>query len=156
MSRQGKDSYLCNPVSLFDLKCDVGMVEENDTKGTAIIFVHNTGTDVNEVFSGETGSGSHAAVGAVRHGNFEIRGNDGLPASLDQNVGSRVEVVSGSQWRSLGRSLSLVADLDELQEGGSSRVGRRHLGLGGEIGAVLLGYGGRRHFEKFEDKIKKS
>ena len=69
---------------MFDLECDVGMVEENDSEGTAIIFVNDTGTDVDEVFSGETGSGSHAAVCAVRHGNFEIRWNDGLAASLDQ------------------------------------------------------------------------
>ncbi len=76
--------HLGNPISLLDLESDVGMVEENNTEGTAIIFVNNTGADVDEIFGGESGARSHAAVGAVRHGNFEIGRNDGLAASLDQ------------------------------------------------------------------------
>ncbi len=68
---------------MFDFECDVSMVEEDDTEGTSIIFVNYSGTDINEVFSGQSGSGSHAAVGPVGHGNFEIGGDDGLAASLN-------------------------------------------------------------------------
>jgi hypothetical protein len=42
-------------ITLFDLDRDVGMVEENYTKRTAIIFVNNIDADVDEVVDIESG-----------------------------------------------------------------------------------------------------
>ena len=41
---------------MLDFKRDVRVIEENDAEGSAIIFVNDSGSDVDEILGGQAGS----------------------------------------------------------------------------------------------------
>ena len=53
---RGAVTYLGNPISLLDLEGNVSVIEEDNSEGSAVIFVDDAGANVDEVLGSETGS----------------------------------------------------------------------------------------------------
>merc|ERR1711942_468479 len=109
------EDELGDAVSATNVEGRVAKVEKQHHHVTAVIFVDDTGADVNAVFGRQTRSRSHASVCSVGNLDLDI-GFDASPfAGFDDHVLGGVQIVSGGDCRASRRRFGLFAQFGESQ-----------------------------------------
>jgi hypothetical protein len=90
---------LGDPVSLLHLELRLGMVEHDHTQVAREILVHDPATNVDEVFGGQSGPGSHATVGPRGRPDLEVGLGDDLVLRGDGVVVRAAQVVASGELR---------------------------------------------------------
>ena len=103
----GHDNFLedelSDAVAPFNFEIRLGVVEEDDADGTAVIVVDHAGTGIDELLEGQARAGGDAGVGAPRDGDREVRLDQAFAAGGDDRIVGRREVVSWRRWSSGGK-----------------------------------------------------